>query len=99
MGAPSQLDRAEIPQAVRQVAALMTAWLAEPDLQPGTEAHCLARATLDEAVGNAAACMPLMAGLLGSFVTDLADAAGMTPLEFWRPIAVRMSSHYPEGGE
>lgn len=98
MGAPHKLDRAALPQAVRQVAALMTAWLAEPDLHPGTDAHRLAEATLSEAVENAAACMPLMAGLLGRMVTDLADAAGMTPLEFWRPVAVRMSSQYPEGG-
>lgn len=99
MGSHPQLDRAALPQGVRQVSALMTTWLADPNLQPGTEDHGLAQAALDEAIANAATCMPLMAALLGHLIIDLAETVGMTPLEFWRPIAVRLSSQYPEGGE
>ncbi|MDH6432606.1 hypothetical protein M2158_001083 [Streptomyces sp. SAI-144] len=96
MSARTQFDQEALERGREQVAALMSAWLAEPGEQPDPGA-CLTEGPLDEAVGNAPACIHLLAALLGELVAGLAARVEMTPLEFWRPTAVRLSSQYPEG--
>ncbi|WP_432162337.1 hypothetical protein [Streptomyces tendae] len=84
--------------AVRRVAALITAGLHAPTAPDERRADPVLRAAYGDALVRATACVPVLAHLVGVLIGDLADAQQTTPAELWASRAVGTAALLEEGG-
>jgi hypothetical protein len=83
--------------AVRAVAALVTAGLHAPAAPEERRADPVLRAAYGDALIRATACLPIFAHLVRVLLHDLAAARQTTPAELWETRAVGAAALYEEG--
>ncbi|KES07320.1 hypothetical protein BU52_09950 [Streptomyces toyocaensis] len=84
------------PRAVRQVSALVTAWVDAAPRQREDDPAVLA--TLDDALDNAVRCLPILADLVNTLLCDLSDVYGVPASALWQRRALAAAALYDEGG-
>ncbi|MGW7715178.1 hypothetical protein ACWGKK_12775 [Streptomyces chartreusis] len=84
------------PSAVRTVCELLTLWVADEDHQGPPDP--LLPLVLREASDNARNCLPVLLGIAGSLIVQLAETESEDPSDLWQHRALAMAATFPDGG-
>lgn len=81
-----------LPGALETTLALITAMVAVDDGDDDT-----LRQLLGEADEQSSGVVPLLVGLVGGLLGDIAEREGVPPQEAWRERAIALTTHYMAG--